>query len=225
MSNRRITETNPGFIGPKRRWYDKIRDEFASLEKELDPIAEAYFNLEQRIKQEEASPTFLSTSEKAISLVYAIAQHYIFLEKLPELLQKYTLPLTRHLKEVKKEKGEPDKELQQRGERSCDDLQEWAGHFNSLYESRWYKKGLHQQVEQLLELTKTEKLTPKKQSKKIQEVWSDGWVYSGAHQNLIQLFELIESLSVYQLVLDRKIDDKYGQPFAKLSKCWGKEIA
>ncbi len=221
MTNRRITETNPGFIGPKRRWYDKIRNEFASLEKELDPIAEAYSSLEQRIQQEKSSSEFLLNPDYAIPFAYAFAQ----LEKLPEVLQKYARPLVRHLKDVKKENGEPDKELQQRGGRICEDIQEWSERFSSLYESHWYKKGLHQQVEEVLELTKTEKLTPKKQLKKIQAVWSDGWVYSGVHQNLIQLFELIEDLSVYQLVLHLKIDEKYGQPFAKLSKCWGKEIA
>jgi uncharacterized protein YukE len=224
MTDRRITETNPKIIFPKRRWYDKIRDEYASLEKELDDIADAYSNLEQRIKQEEASPQFLSTSEKAISLIYAVSQHYMFLEKLPELLQKYTLPLTRHLKDVKKENGESDRELQQRGEHICEDLQEWAGRFNSLYESRWYKKGLHQQVKEMVELSGDKKLSSDKRMEKIKKVWCGGILSSGIQKNLNQLFSMIEDLSVYQLVLDRKIDEKYGQPFYKLSKRWTENL-
>ncbi len=223
MTNRRITETNPGFVGPRRRWYDKIRDEFNSLGKELEVIARAYSNLEQRIQQEESAPEFLPTLESAISFIYAIAQHYAELEKLPELLRNYIKPLARHLKDVKKENGELDKELHQRGEHSCEDLTEWSERFNSLYESRWYKKGLHQQVEEVLALVKNEKLSPEKCLKRVRKSWEGRRLSTGIKENLGKLFGLIEDLSVYQLVLNKKIDEKYGQPFYKLSQRWKEE--
>ncbi|MBI4980556.1 hypothetical protein HZC30_03310 [Candidatus Woesearchaeota archaeon] len=188
MTDRRITQTNPKLIVPKRRWYDKIRDEYASLEKELDEIADAYSDLEQRIKQEESSPEFLLTLDHVISFAYDFAR----LEKLPELLQKYTLPLARHLKNVRTEKGEPDKDLQQRGERVCEDLQEWSGRFSSLYESRWYKKGLHQQVEEIVELAGDKNISSDKRTDKIKKSWYGGIIYPGIQKNLNQLFDLIE---------------------------------
>lgn len=220
MTDKRITQTNPGFVGPRRRWYDKIRDEFNSLGKELEVIASAYSTLEQRIQPEESAPKFLPTPESAISFAYAVAQQYAHLEKLPELLQKYTLPLARHLKDVKTDKGGPDKELQRRGERICEDLMEWKRRFEVLYESQWYKKGLHTQIDELLELARDEKPSPEKRLKRIKKCWTGGILSTGIKENLGKLFDLVEDLSVYELVLHQKIDEKYGQPFEKLSKRW-----
>jgi hypothetical protein len=221
MTDRRITETNPKIIFPKRRWYDKIRDEFASLGKELDKIAEAYSNLEQIIQKEESSPEFLPTPGSAVSFAYVVTQHYLELKKLPELLQKYTLPLVRHLKDVKKEKSNgPDKALQQRGERISSDLLKWSEQFNSLYESRWYRKGLTEQMEELSDLVQQGKNSPEKYAGKIKNAWQGGLFCSGVRKNIVRLYVLMERLSAYQLALDKKIDEKYGKPFEKLSKGW-----
>ncbi|MEK6845700.1 MAG: hypothetical protein AABY26_02985, partial [Nanoarchaeota archaeon] len=96
----------------------------------------------------------------------------------------------------------------------------WSERFNSLYESRWYKKGLHQQMEELAELAQKGKFSPEKYHQKIKDAWCGGMIRPGVRKNIVSLYVLMEGLSAYQLKLDKKIDEKYGQPFEKLSKRW-----
>lgn len=79
-------------------------------------------------------------------------------------------------------------------------------------------------MEEIIKLAEDKNISSDKRVDKIKKAWCGGILCPSIQKNLYQLFELIEALSIYQLVLDRKIDEKYGQPFYKLSKRWKNEM-